>query len=202
MATYELIRNAIAKKQRIKILYAGGRHPGTVREIAPIEIRGEKVRARCYSSNAVKMFFIHKIKVPDQPHLFHEWSDKPKYKSMSDLLDQIKQDLEYLGWHVNYEKGEDTESIKLNRKFKDGVPLKTADAEISYSKYYHQSDINPFTFEVISPEPKKLISDRPFYVWGKGYPSKSYKYFDKAAAYFIEITKSLPTTSPKSSKRK
>jgi len=198
---FDLIQDAIAKKLSIKIRYGGGSHPGTVREISPIEIKGEKVRARCHSSHAVKMFFIHKIKVPDHPHIFHEWSDKPRYTSISDLLEQIKKDLEYLGWHVNYEKGEDTESISLNRKFKDGVPLKTVDAQISYSKYHYKSDIDPYTFETLSSEPKKIINDRPFCVWGKDHSSKGYKYFDKAAAYFIEISKSLPTTSPRKRKK-
>ena len=63
METEDRIREAAEAGEVLRVIYAGGSQPGARREIAPISIQNGKVRARCFSSNAVKTFVIDKIEV-------------------------------------------------------------------------------------------------------------------------------------------
>ena len=61
MTVEDRLHAAIEDGEVLRITYAGGSQPGAERDIAPISIKDGKVRARCYSSNAVKMFVIDKV---------------------------------------------------------------------------------------------------------------------------------------------
>ena len=56
--------DAIENKQSLTVVYLGGSQPGTLRNISPISINGDKLRARCHSSGAVKVFNLGKIQLP------------------------------------------------------------------------------------------------------------------------------------------
>ena len=78
-AVRERLQRAIGTGELIGIVYHGGSQPGAFREIAPLQIDADKVRARCYSSNAVKVFSLSKIElrgaVPTQDDVQHVWND-------------------------------------------------------------------------------------------------------------------------------
>jgi predicted DNA-binding transcriptional regulator YafY len=57
------LKEAIETGEVLKVRYHGGSQPGALREIAPISVNGDKVRARCYSSDAVKTFVIGKVEI-------------------------------------------------------------------------------------------------------------------------------------------
>lgn len=42
--------DAIENKQSLTVVYLGGSQPGTLRNISPISINGDKLRARCHST--------------------------------------------------------------------------------------------------------------------------------------------------------
>lgn len=203
MDTMSAIQNAITNKEKITVSYLGGSHPGSMRTIAPISIKNGKIRARCYASGKVKVFIADKIKLDPNQEIVPAWSSSPKYTTLNDLHFQIRQDLEYLGWHVVHEKQEDSEIISLHRKFKDGHPLKSVEAEISWNKYEQHSILisDPFDFENPVYRHETRYSLRPYCVTGKNNTSKTFKHLDKAAAYFIDLSKQLDPASKRKSKK-
>lgn len=188
------IQAAIANNENIVISYYGGSKPGAVRTIAPISLKNGKVRAKCFASGKIKVFILDKIKINPDQDIRPSWSSAPTYTSIKDLYEQIRQDLDDFGWHVAHKKQNDHEHVRLHRKFLDGVPLKSIEAEISYSKY-------AYNFDPLLDEPERIVVKRPYFVRGKNSESKSYKYLDKAAAYFIELSKRLDPTSKRKSKK-
>lgn len=57
------LESAIGTGELVSIVYHGGSQPGAFREITPLQIEDGKVRARCYTSNAVKTFALDKIEL-------------------------------------------------------------------------------------------------------------------------------------------
>lgn len=66
MSKESVLQEAITTGEVLRIRYEGGSQPGAERDISPISLKEGKVRARCYSSNAVKLFVIDKITILDQ----------------------------------------------------------------------------------------------------------------------------------------
>ena len=58
-----ILTGAINEEKSIKIIYYGGSIPGSVREIIPSEIDGDRVLAFCTASGMNKTFLLHKIKL-------------------------------------------------------------------------------------------------------------------------------------------
>jgi len=61
VASRDQIQNALTAGEVIKVVYHSGSQPGTVRNIAPFDITGNKVRAQCFTSKALKTFLLEKI---------------------------------------------------------------------------------------------------------------------------------------------
>ena len=57
------LKESIETGETLRIIYHGGSQPGTVREIVPQSIKGEKLRAFCIGSGASKTFIISKIEI-------------------------------------------------------------------------------------------------------------------------------------------
>ncbi len=56
-----LLSEAAQNGEILHVIYAGGSSPGSVRQIVPVKIEGDKVRARCIKSNKTKLYLIEKI---------------------------------------------------------------------------------------------------------------------------------------------
>ena len=138
MDVVQALESSIEAGEILVVAYHGGSKPGSVREIAPISIKNGKVRARCYSSNAVKTFIAEKIEILNS----HE--DKPSEKweasivpfsdcdSISSFIENARSDLEELGWFVQCSKDE---HAQLFRYFKNGKLRKTSDIDFSFNEY-------------------------------------------------------------------
>jgi hypothetical protein len=134
------LEQAIGTGQLIGIIYHGGSQPGSYREIAPLQINGDKVRARCYTSNAVKMFSLDKIElrgsVPTPEDGKIEWDPHhikvPQFNGIGEIYQAHLTDLGVLGWTVEFEKYDDGEAIWLRSKFRNGSLGKTPDVALLY----------------------------------------------------------------------
>lgn len=188
---------AIRTGEVLTIKYYGGSQPGAERQIAPISMEGSKVRARCYSSNAVKIFSIEKIELcPSRlPESEVAWDpakkDIRRYNSLQELHDAHQRDFESQGWHVQFNTG----FLSLHRVWKNGNPLKAPEVSISFEEWIVDAymDINDDgdLVDVVSP-PRK--STRPYCVRAKKHESISYSILDHAAQRFLEIaTKIAPS---------
>jgi len=186
------LREAIETGEIIKIRYHGGSHPCALRDIAPISVNGPKVRARCYASNAIKMFLIDKVEIVELSTKGDHWEDASdpvaKFENLNQLLGEQIKVFSELGWHIESSLVGDVQSIRLHRRKKNGTPLKGFDVSVSYEKYAYdmvvdlESDANELEVtRRISGERK-----RPWTVSAKNETTKSLGSLDKAAVLFIE----------------
>lgn len=190
MNTEARLREAIEAGEVLKVVYNGGSQPGAMREMAPISIKNGKVRARCFTSNAVKSFVIEKITILQEGNNISavEWNPDAeqvqRYESINDLSEKEMDALLALGWHVEF----DDNRLSLHRRFKNGKPMKGADVSIDYEE---------FTYDLVVGldgelhEENRRKRQRPWSVRGKNQDTRSYGSLDKAAGLFLEWAESL-----------
>ena len=136
------LRQAIQAGEVLTVVYHGGSNPGAVREIAPMEILGDKVSARCFTSEATKTFFIEQIEVIENSSVSHApiWTpqvvDQPKFCSLADFVSANSNDWLSGGWHIEHQKAQ----LSLHRKFKTGKPHKNYDVSLNYEEYASDGD--------------------------------------------------------------
>lgn len=181
------LQEAINNAEVLKIRYYGGSQPGTVREISPISILNGKVRARCFSSNAIKTFFIDKIELCDIDTITN-WSKevalKIEYTNLKEVYEKNLSELEKLGWHINLENN----LISLHRRFKNGKLLKSPDVSLHFEEYtydlifYDEDDIRKENYRK---------RQRPWTVSAKNKETRTFGNLDKAVHFFIEEAKLL-----------
>lgn len=133
MSITEQLKQAIGTGELLTIIYNGGSQPGSKRMISPVKISPDekKVRARCYTSNAVKEFVIDKIVIVDNPEGETDYQKNvilPEPKNLTEGVAQYLEELNSLGWHVELED----DSIGLFTTLKNGKLRKTAVIKAMY----------------------------------------------------------------------
>lgn len=191
------LKEAIEAGEVLRISYAGGSQPGTARDIAPISVKGGKVRARCYSSNAVKLFALDKISILDQSSAKPDkWEpDRPprtRYSCVGDIVAEHAEEWKAAGWHPQY----DEDQIGLHMYGKRGKLLKSPAVSLCFdpvvNELYMDLDGN-----FSAPDKKR---ERPWVVRANGMNTVTFKNFDKAAALFVEYSRQVtpnPAPAPK-----
>lgn len=185
---------AINAGEVLCIRYHGGSQPGAARDISPISIDGPKVRARCYTSNAVKLFVIDKIEICSghHPDNVPAWdpTTKTKYQfaSLTELHQVIADELHTLGWHVEH----NDDFISLHRRWKNGKPLKGSEVSITYSEFVEEehADLDE-DGNLIYHETYKRRNARPYSVRARKINTRSFGIMEKAAELFMEQAKEL-----------
>ncbi len=186
------LKEALETGEVLKVRYHGGSQPGALREIAPISVNGDKVRARCYSSDAVKTFVISKVEIVGFAKKGDEWEkgkeQKSEYVSLSCVLDKNSNLFDELGWYIESELSGDQQFLSLHARFKNGNPKKGAVIDLSYEKYAYEMVVDwESDSEYIEPVPEITGErKRPWTVRAKKETTKSFGSLDKAAAPFLE----------------
>lgn len=188
------LKEAIETGEVLKVRYHGGSQPGTLRQIAPISVIGNKVKARCYSSGSVKTFIIDKVEIVSLSLAkdSDEWQkgkDKTvEYNSLSDMLENNVNLFEEFGWHIESQLFGDQQFLGLYARFKNGNPKKMPEIELSYEKYAYQMVVDwESDSEYLEVEPKITgEKKRPWTVRAKKQTTKSFGSLDKAAIPFLE----------------
>jgi len=143
--TEAILREAIETGEVLTIAYHGGSKPGSKREIAPICIEDDLVRARCYSSGKVKDFRIEQIQVFENDLLISRWNPEEvgkrirTYEDLSGVLEDKAGELTSMGWYVTGEE----DGIFLFRRFKNGRLLKRPDVSIQYVETIDEGYFDP-----------------------------------------------------------
>lgn len=190
MGVEEKLIEATQTAEIMDIVYYGGSQPGKARKIAPISVKNGKVRARCYSSDAVKMFNIDKIEILTDSDLEAnaEWKpgqvESPHFETFQQILDENTDRLKDLGWHIEY----DEEDITLHRRFKNGKLIKTPDVQIYYEEC--SFDLVMGLDEEIREENFRKKT-RPYGVRAKNFDTKTFGKLDKAVTVFMEQAEKL-----------
>ena len=195
MTVLETLKDSIGTGKLITVIYHGGSQPGTTREILPMQITGNKIRARCYQSNAVKTFIIDKMEICQNPQNTQITFDNTKigrqtYSSIKDVHNQLKEYLTSIGWHVEIQLSQNLEvaSLSLHGYFKNGKIRKTPELQINYNKYTTESVFDGETGD-FTERLKEMT--RPYYVKGRTFGK-----IDHAVEVFLEGAQKGPEHKP------
>jgi len=152
------IETAIGTGEVLTIVYDGGSHPGTAREIVPLNVVNNNfLWALCIKTNEKKQFKLNKITLCNAERKI-DYIDQPLYTSLTDVISKNIAALQARGWHVEYTD----DHIYLSLFFKNGKPRKTP--------------IVSFTFYNDCMRPWSVRSP---------HGPHSFVHFDKAAIYFL-----------------
>ena len=178
----------------LTIKYHGGSSPGAVRELTPVKVEDDRVRARCHTSNAVKVFMLDKIellpKTIDQVDVSKVWDGRPTDDSeiyaaptnaggiCTDRLEAFRE----LGWQVVTHDDPDHFSLCLHRPKKTGTGwLKNPSAGLAFERYAWDAVATPDGgFEKANVR----LRPRPWVVWGKD-TTVSFGSYNKAVSKFL-----------------
>jgi predicted DNA-binding transcriptional regulator YafY len=177
------LRKAIETGEAISIKYFGGSQPGSIRQISPISLSGDDVRARCLATNHVKGFKLSKMELQesDDSSSYVPGAVKPEITSLKQGLEKFRSELESVGWVLSAEDSE----AGLFRTFKNGKLRKTPDVYIQFHEMtydYTEFDDEGNEIEIMKP------STRPWYVRSNPEDSSStFKSLGGAVDKFIEF---------------
>jgi hypothetical protein len=175
--TNEKIREAIGTGELINIIYHGGSEPGTARMILPIKIEGDKVRAKCYTSNKVKSFSLEKIEFAGDEITDYTGAHREP-ETLEEAIAPFLDELKGAGWEIELT----SDSAGLFTLFKNGKRRKSAIVSIYY---YISSDGYEFDeYDEYEPIEENAINHRPWHVEGH-----AYKHLSKAILKFMELAR-------------
>tara|TARA_R110002049_G_scaffold111070_5_gene260207 strand:- start:1357 stop:1944 length:588 start_codon:yes stop_codon:yes gene_type:complete len=181
----EKLVEATVTAEILEIIYNGGSQPGKARSIAPISVENGKVRARCYSSNAIKIFDIAKIVLlsDSAKGQTKDWEsgehDFEQFQTLHDVFQKHSDRLKYLGWYVQI----DESNLSLHRARKNGNPLKGSDVQLYYEEYSSDLVIG-IDGEIKEENLRPRI--RPYGIRAKNFETKTFGILDKAVPIFLE----------------
>jgi len=146
-----LLEDGISNGEWFEIIYRGGSNPGAKRRIAPIAILGDKVRARCYTSNSVKPFFLDKIEIiaaGTDSGAIPEWTGTKEDESLPiedarDIHRLFAPLLSARGWVVEMIETEFGWWVRLYGSFKNGKPRKSPSHVIGYEHTAYDMTVAP-----------------------------------------------------------
>ncbi len=164
-----VLNNSVKTGEVVHIIYHGGSQPGSSREISPITVTPNEVRARDLSTGIVKVFLLSKIE------LFNVNSNSPIYDpNASPIVEDVKTieqafiskitELEKIGWNVVLTQ----DAISLHSNFKNGKIRKSPDVSLSYDEFIIDSTFDLETNDFIDVKNK---STRPYRLCSKSLPT-------------------------------
>lgn len=186
------LMEAIEDGEVLRVTYAGGSQPGAERDIAPISVKDGKVRARCYSSGAVKLFVVNKITILSSAHSEGQaW--KPgqvkalDWNTLAEVVEAHREEWQAVGWRVI----SDEEHIGLHTYGKRKL-LKYPTVALLYDPVVHEVYMD-LDGDFVEPDRER---ERPWVVSAPGFNKATFKNFSKAANRFIEWSRQV-TPNPR-----
>jgi hypothetical protein len=170
----------------VSIVYHRGSQPGTVREIVPIAISDEEVRARDLAAGINKSFKLAHLALAGAQTTAHAYDPAPPIEDTQTLqaaLESHVAELRALGWHV-----ETAETcVSVHRYFKNGKPRKGADVAIMFNEFAIDAwdDGHCWREEAVK-------STRPYYVSSPTFDrARTFARLSLALALFLEEARKL-----------
>jgi hypothetical protein len=177
--------DAAAAGEIIRVVYHRGSQPGTVREIAPLDVSDDEVRARDVAAGIDKTFRLAHLQMagPDTSAPAYDTTPSEESRTLGNALEPCIAELQGLGWHVELA---DT-SISVHRFFKNGKRRKGADVAILFNEFLIDvwDDGNGLREEAVK-------STRPYYVSSPSFDrARTFARLAPAFALFLEEARRL-----------
>jgi hypothetical protein len=178
----------------VSIVYHRGSQPGTVREIVPIAITDDEVRARDLAAGMEKSFKLAHLELagPQTTARGYDPAAPPPVEdaqSVQAALALHVPGLQALGWHVELIENR----ISLHRFFKNGKPRKGADVTMGFDE---------FTVDMFDDGDGRGLqtvtrpSQRPFNVSSASLPTRTFVRLSAALPVFLEEARKLAPRVP------
>ena len=186
-----ILLDAIENKKSLTVIYLGGSQPGTLRDISPISISEDKLRARCHSTDAVKFFNIGKIQLPSDSSMItvpYGSLELKVYETMQSVYEDFHSLYPEGRWGVEFKDHE----FALFDFFKNGKRKKTAFMAIQFMERQEDETRTEITIDVslsgvVISEGARTPKRRPWVVTGPGRGElRTYSTLDKAATEFFK----------------
>jgi hypothetical protein len=186
------LTSAAKAGQVIRIVYHGGSQPGTVREVSPIVVATEEMRARDMTSGIVKTFLLSKVEIAGAEDSVPEYDPNapkmpPETFTIRECITPYVEEIEKLGWFLSLT---DT-SASVHRFFKNGKPRKGAEVALLYEPF-----VTDFTYDIESNDfiEENRESTRPYRVESRAFASaRPFGIETKAVALFLEEVRNRAT---------
>lgn len=195
----EKIRSAIHQKERLFIVYQGGSQSGTVREIAPLQYDDNTghLRARCYNTNAVKIFIDNLIKVIDADDVSNyqitQHRDKAIcFSNLEDVYEYYVDTFESMGWGVQYSAR--PESLGLHHYFKNGKIKKNPIISIRFS-YLIDEEMECLDSSLDILDEDIQSSKRPWSLRAQGYKPRNFRSLGAAIVSLAQYANKIEPNS-------
>ncbi len=172
--------------ETVRIVYRRGSQPGTVREIMPLAITDEEVRARDLASGIDKSFKLAYVELAGPETTAPAYDAGPPgedTRSVRAALDPHVAELRALGWHV---ETTDT-SVSVHRYFRNGKPRKGPDVAILFNEFAVDAwdDGHGWRGDAVK-------STRPYYVSSPNFDrARTVARLSLAVALFLEEARKL-----------
>ncbi len=178
--------------QIVSIVHHRGSQPGTGREIAPIAISDEEVRARDLAAGIDKTFKLTYVELAGPQttaRTYDRVAPVEDTQTVQAALEPHVAELRALGWHVEVA---DT-SVGVHRNFKSGKPRKGADVAILFNEFAIDAwdDGKGWREEAVK-------SKRPYYVSSPTFErARTFARLSLALALFLEEARKLAPGLPR-----
>ena len=122
-----ILIEAIETGEIIPIKYHGGSQPGTIRQISPVSVDGDKVKARCLASSRVKMFKLSKMELEQNLDLVtYVASQKTEPTSLKEAFKPYENFIRDSGWVISFKN----DTAEIFTTLKNGKLRKKSSASI------------------------------------------------------------------------
>ena len=120
---------AIEQGNLVRIIYHGGSRPGSIRDVRPLWLTPEALRATDVAEGIDKTFLLAKLELSNPGASVTVLGDDPK--SVEEAIAPNIQELQALGWHVELTR----DAARLHAYFKNGKPRKGCAVSLDFSEY-------------------------------------------------------------------
>lgn len=178
----------------VRIVYHAGSQPGTVREIAPIAVTDEDVRARDLAAGIDKTFKLAYVELAG-PQAIARAYDPTAPPTVEDVqtvraaLAPHVSALQAMGWHVELTLNR----ISLHRFFKNGKPRKGYDVTMGFDEFTVDSfdDGDGRGLQTVTRP-----SHRPYNVSSTALPTRTFVRLAGTLPVFLEEARKLAPRLP------
>lgn len=178
----------------VSIVYHRGSQPGTIREIAPIAITNDEVRARDLAAGMDKSFKLAYVELASSRTTTRSYDPAaaPPVEHIQTVQATLAPHLPVLqamGWHVELTENR----ISLHRFFKSGKPRKGYDVTMGFDQF----TVDMFDdFDGRGLQTVTRPSKRPYNVSSTALPTRTFVRLSVALPVFLEEARKLAPQLP------
>jgi predicted DNA-binding transcriptional regulator YafY len=126
LALQQLLADAIDTGEIIRIVYRGGSRPGAVRDVIPLALTSDELRAHDVAAGIAKTFLLAKVETTEGPV-----TPATGAQTVQEAIAPKLSELQALGWRVELT----TDVATLHASFKNWKPRKSPSVSLSFDEY-------------------------------------------------------------------